>query len=97
MRLVLRESLRCSMVTHMKTTVDIADSLLAEAKRQAAEDATTLRELVEEGLRAVLAARKASGPVRLRDASFTGHGLQPGVREGDWETIRDLIYEGRGS
>lgn len=85
------------MVTHMKTTIDIAPSLLAQAKRQAAEDDTTLRELVEEGLRSVLAARKSRGPVKMRDASFTGNGLQPGVREGDWDTIRDLIYEGRGS
>jgi hypothetical protein len=81
----------------MKTTVDIADPLLAEAKRVAAARGITLRELVEEGLRAVLTTPNPAQPFKLRDASFRGNGVQPGVSEGDWETTRDLIYEGRGS
>ena len=38
------------MVTHMKTTVDIADSLFEAARRAAARERTTLRALIEEGL-----------------------------------------------
>jgi len=34
------------MASHMKTTIELGDSLLAEAKRVAAEENTTLRELV---------------------------------------------------
>ncbi len=83
-------------VTHMKTTIDIADPLLEEAKRRAAAEGTTLRALVEAGLRAVLAREATQRPFHLRDASFGGNGLQPGVVEGDWEAIRDLAYEGRG-
>ena len=85
------------MVIHMKTTVEIADPLLTAAKLAAARDKTKLRSLIEEGLRFVLARRKGRKQFHLRDASVDGKGLQPGVGEGDWASIRDLIYEGRGS
>ena len=83
---------------HMKTTVEIAPALLARAKKLAAQRQTTLRALIEAGLRQVLAAEGARrGPYRLPDARVGGHGVQPGIREGDWEQIRALIYEGRGA
>ncbi len=85
------------MVTHMKTTIDIADALLLEAKATATRDETTLRALVEEGLRHILERKKRCPEFRLRDASFRGHGLQREVEDGSWERIRDLSYEGRGS
>ena len=84
------------MVTHMKTTIEIPDPLLAEARRIALKQGVTLRTLVEEGLRRVLRERRTGG-FRLRRASFRGKGLQPGVREGGWERVRDLAYEGRGA
>lgn len=92
-----RRPVSSNMVTHMKTTVEIADALADEAKRIAARDKTTLRALLEAGLRHVIEQRRNESPFLLRDASFAGNGLQPGVREGDWEQIRDLAYEGRGS
>lgn len=87
------------MGTHMKTTVEIADALLAEARQEAEREGTTLRALLEDGLRRVLADRaKARGkPFRLRDASVNGKGLQPGIREGDWDSIRERLYEGHGA
>lgn len=85
------------MVLCMKTTVDIADSILLAAKKLAAEERTTLRALVEEGLRRVLEQRHQKGEFKLRRASFEGQGLQPGIREGEWEQIRDLIYRGQGA
>jgi len=82
----------------MKTTIEIPDPLLAEAKRLAEERGTTLRALVEEGLRrSVDESRRRSKRFRLRPAAFGGSGLQPGVSEGSWERIRDLVYEGRGT
>jgi hypothetical protein len=85
------------MVTHMKTTIDIADALLSEAKAIASREGVTVRSLIEEGLREVLTRRRARRtPFRLRDASFTGNGLQPGVDLGDWSALTAAIYSGRG-
>ena len=89
--------LSAHMGTHMKTTIDIADSLLDAAKATAERERTTLRALVEEGLRTVLEQRRTQRRrFRLRDASFKGKGLQPGVDLGDWDRLSELVYEGRG-
>lgn len=84
------------MGTHMKTTIDIADALAELAKQVAAEEGTTLRSLVEEGLRRVLEERGGRREFQLRKASFKGKGLRPEVKDGSWERIRDMAYEGRG-
>jgi hypothetical protein len=84
------------MVTHMKTTIDIADAILDEARVIAARDGVTVRSLVEEGLREVLARRRRRARFRLRDASFKGKGVQPGVDLNDWAAIASTIYGGRG-
>jgi len=84
------------MVTHMKTTVEISDSLLAQVKRLAASRRTTVRALIEQALRELVRQRASAPPFRLRPASFKGKGMPPTVREGSWEQVRDLIYEGRG-
>lgn len=80
------------MVTHMKTTIEIADDLLERARRQARRENKTLREIVEEALRRQLSADSSSGAFRLKRHTFKGKGLQPGIMEGDWETVRDMIY-----
>ena len=84
------------MVDRMKTTVEIPDPLAEEAKAVARRDKTTLRALIETGLRHVLRERRRKASFRLRDASFSGRGLQPELREGDWQRIREAAYEGRG-
>jgi hypothetical protein len=84
------------MVSNMKTTIDIADSLLAEAKALAAREGTTVRSLVEEGLRLAIHRHGQQGPFRLRDASFAGDGLRPDVSLERWDQIRGMIYGGRG-
>jgi hypothetical protein len=81
----------------MKTTVEIADQLLAQARRAAERQGTTLKALIEEGLRRVLKDQQRAGAFRLRRASFKGDGLQAPLRDGDWERIRELSYEGRGA
>jgi Arc/MetJ family transcription regulator len=80
----------------MKTTIEISDSLLDEAKRLAAKEGTTVRAYVEQGLRRVVAERKSRGAFRLRKATFKGKGLQAGVQDATWERIRETIYQGRG-
>lgn len=85
------------MVVLVKTTIEIDDTLLEQAKRIAVRDRTTMRALVEHGLRRELAARKRSKRFRLRKASFKGRGLQPAARGLSWERLRDATYRGRGA
>ena len=81
----------------MKTTIDIADPILAQAREVAARRGTTLKALVEEALRQVLAQeRRPKKRFRLRTHTFKGNGLQAGLTWGDWDTFRGLAYEGRG-
>ncbi len=81
----------------MKTTLDISDPLLTQVRRIAARDGETLRSLVEQGLRTVVAerARKAAR-FQLPDTSVEGEGLQPEFQNAPWDKLRDLLYEGRG-
>ena len=80
----------------MKTTIEISDALLAQARALASEEETTLRALVEEGLREMLKCKNAKPSFRLRKASFKGQGLQLGFASDRWDAIRDAAYQGRG-
>jgi hypothetical protein len=84
------------MVSHMKTTVQIPDSLLDAARKLANQERTTLKALIEEGLRRVVSQHKRRNGFQLRKATFKGKGLQPPVAGASWERIRELSYEGRG-
>jgi hypothetical protein len=81
----------------MKTTVELPDALLRDAKRTAARERTTVRALIERGLRTVLAKRRAGGQFVLRRASYRGDGLVAGRSLRDWDAIRDLTYSERGT
>jgi hypothetical protein len=81
----------------MKTTVDIAEDMLRAAKLIAAREGTTLRALLEEGLRHVLHERAKEGAgFRLRDASYGSGGGVPGIDPDDWMSIKHLA-RGAGS
>jgi hypothetical protein len=79
----------------MRTSLDIPDPLLRKAKAVARARKTTVRQLVLEGLRAVVE-RPAAPPYRLEDHAFGGKGLAEGLRWDDWEEILRRSYEGRG-
>jgi len=80
----------------MKTTVDISQSLLDEAKKLAANNRTTVKALGEEGLRRVISEHQYSKIFHLRKATFKGKGLQADMAGATWEAMRDRAYEGRG-
>jgi hypothetical protein len=86
------------MVSHMKATVDIADSVFKQAKLIAAREGVTLRSLVEEGLRRVVEDREAQKTgFKMRDGRFKGGGGgAPGVDPDDWMSIKHLV-RGAGS
>jgi ribosomal protein L34 len=82
----------------MKTTIQIADGLFEDARRVAQEERTTLRALVEEGLRGVISERRRRRKqgFRLRKATFKGRGLQPHLAGVAWDQVLGLSYEERG-
>ena len=84
------------MVTHMKTTIDISSALYEEVRRMAQQEHTTVKALVEEGLRQTLSEHKRREPFTLRNASFKGKGLQPEFSGASWDQIRNSAYEGHG-
>lgn len=80
----------------MKTTVDLPDDLLERSKATARRENSTLKALIEEGLRMALRARsrKRAGPFAVEP--FRGDGLSPEFADAGWERIRDEIYRDRG-
>jgi hypothetical protein len=78
----------------MKTTVEIPDSLFREAKACADSRGVTFRQIIEEGLRAIIQQKRHPRKrFRLRDGSFGGQALQGDM---SWPDIRRTIYQGRG-
>ena len=78
----------------MKTTIEIPDELLIAAKKKAAEERTTLRQLFARGLR-----RELEGPALRRRTEKAGRirwivvdgGLPPGSDPSDREAMHDWL------
>jgi hypothetical protein len=76
----------------MKTTVDIPDELLIQAKKRAAETRTPLRTLIARGLRRELSAggrkaKPAGGKVKIRWVTAPG-GLPSGLEVANREALQ---------
>lgn len=79
----------------MKTTVELDDGLLARSKKVAVEEGTSLKALIEEGLRHILARLRKTedreaGEIRLPTCS-QGGGVVPGVSLNDSSELEDLM------
>jgi outer membrane protein TolC len=82
------------MGTHMKTTIEIADALLIEAKERARKEGTTLRALVDRGLRLALAEAPAADFDRSKLTWPTWDlGAHPDVDLSDWGRVREVLFE----
>lgn len=83
----------------MKTTVDIADSLFRQAKAAVEDGGVTMRQLIEDGLRGVLAKRRSAlkKPFRLGKLPTQGGGLRQGFEHASWQQMLDESYRGRGA
>jgi hypothetical protein len=75
----------------MKTTVVIADSLFARAQRASKQRGITMRQLVEEGLRAVLQ-EPPPKTYKVPDHSVGREGGPFPLAEKSWAEIRTTIY-----
>ena len=79
------------MVTHMKTTIDIADGLLLRAKDLAKRRGTTLRGVMEGALAKELEAdQEPKKEVTL--TTVKGRGLSADYEQGGWDRIAEEIY-----
>lgn len=75
----------------MKTTIDIADPLFDRARRLARERGTTLRALVEDGLRRVLD-EPGPAPFALPDRAVGTPGDPDPTAPLSWAELRAEIY-----
>jgi hypothetical protein len=73
----------------MKTTLDLPDELLIEAKKKAAEQRRPLRALVEEGLRLVL--RQSNPQKRRKQVRLVT--VKGGIARGLDLSNREAMYE----
>jgi len=92
----LHKNILLDILDDMKTTIDISDALLREAKKLTAQRQVTLRSIVEQGLREIISRQKPDQQFKLRKVSFRGKGLQDEFRGKDWEKIRAAAYKGHG-
>ena len=81
----------------MKTTIDISESILLQAKQLAREQNVTLRSLTEEGLRKVIEERSTRKPCQIRPVTFKGEGLSSEFQGASWAEMRDAAYKGHGA
>ena len=81
----------------MKTTIELPDTLIEQARRVAQREDTTLRALVEEGLQRSLEARRRAARRQLDFPSYGGDGLTDEFQDAPWSRIREEIYRGPGA
>ena len=79
-----------------KTTIELADDLAEKARAHAARRRTTLRSLIERGLRLAIAEDNDRAPFKLSDQRVSGQGMDPDLVAGGWEAVRARIYRDQG-
>jgi predicted DNA-binding ribbon-helix-helix protein len=80
----------------MKTTINISDALHEEVRKIARIEKTTMKDLIEEGLRRIISDRKRKSDFHPRKVTFKGNGLQAHMEGISWEKIREMTYEDLG-
>lgn len=76
------------MLLCMRTTIDLNDELLRAAKRKAADEGVTLKEIIERALRSALGTKPPGKRYRLKLKTMRGR-VRPGVDLAD----RDSLFE----
>jgi len=78
----------------MRTTVDLPDDLLGEAKARAAREGRSLSDVVSDAVRSSFARAPASEREAIELPTFDGGGLQPGVDLDDSAALLDVMEPG---
>lgn len=77
----------------MRTTINIDDALLAEAKQVAARTGRSLTAVVEDALRESLHRRRRTGQRAVELPTFGEGGVQPGVDLDDSAALLELMEQ----
>jgi hypothetical protein len=77
----------------MRTTLQLQDQLVIEAKQRAAETGRTLTKLVEDAIRLELGRADNAQRPPYRIEAVGGRGLQPGVDLDDSAALLDLMED----
>ena len=80
-------------VRPMKTTLNLNDQVLQQAKGRAAQDGVTLTKFVEDALRAKLMSKSTGPRFKLRLKTVTGS-RPPNVDISDREALNDVMDRG---
>jgi len=76
----------------MKVTVELAGDLLRQVKARARIEGTSVRALVERGLRLAVDEGRARRRFRLRDESVGGNGMHPDAAGRSWRELLARSY-----
>lgn len=79
----------------MRTTLNLDDGLLREAKKMAVDEGITLTKLIETAVRGALDRRTAAPITAIRDLPVVTGRLRAGVDVSDRESLYDLMDERR--
>jgi Arc/MetJ family transcription regulator len=77
----------------MRTTVNIDDAFLAEARQRAARERRDIGSIINEALRENFARRKAKAPLLRKERliTFRGNGVRPGVHLDCMSELLDIM------
>lgn len=76
----------------LKTTIDLSDELAEQAKALALRERTTLREVIERGIRLAVEEAMDGSQYHLPDLSVKGRGLQREFRGKNWKSVLEAAY-----
>jgi hypothetical protein len=81
----------------LKTTIELPEELVKQARRVARQEGASLRALVEEGLQRSLEARRQAARRELDFPTYGGSGLTTEFEGAPWSRIRDETYREHGA
>ncbi|MDJ0762086.1 MAG: hypothetical protein QNJ97_03780 [Myxococcota bacterium] len=80
----------------MKTTVNIPDPILKQAKQIAIRNNTSLKQVIIEALRSHIEQSSTGTSGEIEFFTCKGNGLRQGLSWDSWSEIQEMAYHGRG-
>ena len=80
------------MLNHMRTTINLPDSLMLEAKKTALKEDTTLTEIISDALREALSRRRRNtSRKKFKIITYGEGGVLPGVDLNNSAALLDIM------